>query len=191
MSKQQCLMIGSGHTDPLRKLRSPISAADTFKATKWTTLDMNKKAYPDICFNLNRIESWIPWWNRIPVKDNTFDEIHAYEVMEHYGRQGNFKGFFRGMRELWRIMKPGGFLLGASPVHSSMWAWGDPGHTRLIGEGTFFYLSPNMYKLLGKSPVSDYRQYVDPCWWDIKFLEEKGGGTHFGLQKLMPEQVDL
>jgi SAM-dependent methyltransferase len=184
--KQQCLMLGAGHTEPFRKLRAPTSAPDTFKATKWTRLDMNRDSYPDIRFNLNRIESWIPWWNRIPVKDETFDEIHAYQVMEHYGRQGDYKGFFRGMRELWRILKPGGYLVGSSPLHQGMWAWGDPGHTRVITEGTLLYLDQRMYSQLGKTPSSDYRKYVAPRWWDIEFLDTDGkkNGIHFCLKKV-------
>ena len=146
---------------------------------------MNKISNPRIHFNLDRIESWIPWWNRIPVKRETFDEIHAYQVMEHYGRQGNFKSFFRGMRELWRILKPGGWLIGASPLHSAMWAWGDPGHTRVITRGTFVYLTRKMYETLGDGPQSDYRQYVDPFWWDLveSSVSEETGGYFFGLRK--------
>ncbi len=181
--KQKCLMLGAGHLDPFRQIKGPDSAPE--ESTEWWTLDMNKDSNPKIHFNLDRIESWILWWNRIPVKAETFDEIHAYQVMEHYGKQGNFKGLFRGMRELWRILKPGGWLIGSSPYHSAMWAWGDPGHTRVITRGTFIYLERKMYKNLGRGPESDYRKYVDPCWWELResSVDPNTNGYFFGLQK--------
>jgi SAM-dependent methyltransferase len=66
----------------------------------------------------------------LPFDDNTFDEIHAYEVLEHIGKQGDWMRILREWSEWWRILKPGGHLYASSPLWSSEWAWGDPGHTQ-------------------------------------------------------------
>lgn len=144
---------------------------------------MNPDCKPDILFDLNDMERG----KKLPVKDNTFDEIHAYEVMEHYGHQGDFKGFFCGMRELWRALKPNGLLIGTCPGWDKFWAWGDPGHTRIISEGTLSYLTKELYLTVGHGPATDYKRYVEPCWWGPEpcAYNEETGGFIFALRKVV------
>lgn len=192
----KCLMLGSGFTPPIRKLFLPGSGGpDTDsegKAIEWTKLDMNPDSNPDILMNLDRIEVWQvdDETCHIPRPDNTFDEIHAYSVMEHYGKQGDFKGFFCGMRELWRILKPGGLLIAGTPLWNDLWAWSDPGHTRVISRGTLAYLTKKHYEEgLGTTPSSDYRRFVSPCWWEILHTDEdyERCGYYFALKKVTCE----
>lgn len=105
---------------------------------------------PDIIHNLND--------RPLPFYDNTFDEIHAYEVLEHIGIQGDFKSFFEEFTEYHRILKPDGMLLATVPKWDNMWAWGDPGHTRIINDGTLIFLDQKNYEQTGKTPMSDYRE---------------------------------
>lgn len=114
------------------------------------TCDMNADHSPDVVHDLESVP--YPW------PDNTFDEVHAYEVLEHLGRQGDFRSFFAQFQELWRILKPGGYLCGTSPARGSPWLWGDPGHTRSIQPESFVYLSREEYeKQVGKTAITDYR----------------------------------
>lgn len=162
-------------------------------------MDINPDAKPNVIFDLDRIEQpnpYFPYQSHVPLPfpDETFDEIHAYDSFEHYGRQGDWKGLFRGMRELWRVLKPNGVFIGGSPAYNDMWAWGDPGHTRVVSEGTFSYLTKEFYdNNLGITTSSDYRRYVDPYWWkllhsSIDEAKTAGGsisyGYHWCLQKV-------
>lgn len=101
-------------------------------------LDINPDHEPDVLHDLNI--------RPLPFEDNTFDEIHAYEVLEHIGVQGDYKGFFEEFSEYWRILKPGGKLIGTCPHWRSVWAWGDPSHTRVLPIETFVFLSQVEYK---------------------------------------------
>jgi hypothetical protein len=83
--------------------------------------------------------------------------VHAYEVLEHIGAQGDYKTFFAQFDEFWRILKPDGLMFVTVPMWDSVWAWGDPGHTRVINVGTITFLSRKMYDNVGSSPMSDYR----------------------------------
>ena len=117
---------------------------------KLITLDINPDHNPDVLHDLNVL----PY----PFEDNTFHEIHAYEVMEHVGQQGDYKFFFAQWTELWRILKPDGIFVGTSPVQSNGWAWGDPGHTRIISPECLTFLIQEEYrKQVGKTAMSDYR----------------------------------
>ena len=51
------------------------------------------------------------------------------------------------------------------PAWDSVWAWGDPGHTRILSEASLVYLNQREYKLqVGKTAMTDYRDY-----WTLNF----------------------
>jgi hypothetical protein len=66
--------------------------------------------------------------------------------------------FFEEWSEWYRMLKPDGVLCGISPRWDSAWAWGDPGHTRIVGPECMTYLNQEEYtNQVGKSPMTDYR----------------------------------
>ena len=114
------------------------------------TLDINPDHKPDVVWDLNNIP--------LPFTDNSFDEIHAYEVLEHVGRQGDYLFFFNQFSDLHRILKPQGKLFASVPLPSSPWAWGDPSHTRIFPKEWLVFLSQQTYKdQVGKTAISDFR----------------------------------
>jgi len=116
-----------------------------------TTIDNNPEHNPDMVFDLSG-------YCRLPFEDGAFDEVHAYEVLEHIGQQGDHRTFFHQFEEFHRILKPGGFFCGTCPSYLSSWAWGDPSHTRVITSGTLLFLSQAEYRRqVGKTPMSDFR----------------------------------
>jgi len=114
-----------------------------------TTLDVAPDTNPDVVHDL----CVVPY----PFEDNTFDEIHAYEVLEHCGAQGDWRLFFAQFSEFWRIMKPDGYMCATVPAWDSQWAWGDPGHSRIINACSISYLDQDHYKQIGHTSASDYR----------------------------------
>lgn len=146
-----------------------------------TTLDHDRDCNPNVIWDLNEC----PY----PFPDNEFDEVHAYEVLEHLGRQGDYKSFFAQFSEIWRILKPGGYLLATVPSPSSEWVWGDPGHTRKISPGSLVFLSQRQYReQIGYTPMTDYRSVykadfdlhscgeISETFWFI-LRAEKGGSA--------------
>jgi hypothetical protein len=115
----------------------------------------------------------------------SMDEIHAYEVLEHIGRQGDVEGFFKEFQGYWEILRPGGALIGSVPAWDSQWAWGDPGHTRVIPPGTFAFLSQAEYEgQVGKTNMSDYRRFwPQPYDFRLEFLKRAGDQFYFMLRK--------
>lgn len=198
-------MLGKGAHAPRRKLKPPESAGIADADVEWTTLDMNPRLKPDVVFNLDRIEMPNPYPanyifkdNQLPFEPSTFDEIHAYDVLEHYGRQGDYAGFFRGFREMWRVLKPGGYFIGAVPLWSSKYIWADPGHTRVITDTVLSYLCKRWYDdnlptadtpaddPRQNTPLTDYRHLVEPYWWELAESVEipDRGAYFFALRKI-------
>ncbi len=138
------LLIGCGNS---RERRIPHERAE------WqdlVTMDQDPDCGADVVQDLD----FTPW----PFDDGTFDQVHAYEVLEHLGAQGNWRAFFRHFGEIWRVLKPGGFLCASVPDWRSEWAWGDPSHTRIITPGTLLFLSQKEYAArVGKGPMTDFR----------------------------------
>jgi len=138
------------------------------------TLDFDPNAKPDVLHDLAER----PW----PFPDDDFDEVHAYEVLEHLGRQGDWRGFFDDFAEIHRILKPGGVLFASSPAQGSQWVWGDPGHTREISAGSIVFLSQKAYAMqVGETAMTDYRHY----WkrdFDIAMSEERDGSHFYALR---------
>lgn len=182
----KCLSLGAGNLPLKRKLFLPQTENAEIE---WTTLDIDPACKPDIIFDLNDMERGLP----LPIADDTFDEIHAYSVMALYGQQGNASRFFAGMRELWMVLKPGGLFIGGTPAPADRWAWGEPSAVRIINDATFLYLTKDFYKELGHQPLSDYRSYVDPCWWTIEHSEYLMIGDcqtyHWALRKDVGNEV--
>lgn len=115
-----------------------------------TTNDINPAhAGIDVVHDLNVL----PW----PWQDDTFDEVHAYEVLEHLGTQGDWRYFFASFSEVWRILKMGGLFVATVPWWQSEWAWGDPSHTRVLPPGCLHFLAQENYKQVGATVMSDFR----------------------------------
>lgn len=143
-----------------------------------TTLDINQEHKPDVVWDLCKFP--------LPFKDNEFDEIHAYEILEHTGSQGDYKFFFEQFSEFWRILKADGLFVASVPKWDSMWAWGDPSHTRIITDGTLVFLDQTQYtKQVGKTAMSDFRSIykADFNIEDVKYSNET---LYFILRAIKP-----
>lgn len=157
------LLIGCGHSR-VKKMAS-LDGNPHWRAME--TLDVNPRCNPDWVCDLNFMVEG-KWWltndtrgGRDTFRNDTFDEIHAYEVLEHLGYQGDAMAFFLVFSEIWRILKPGGHLLATVPSRFSPWLWGDPSHTRAILPETLVFLDQSQYiaQLDGpqKTAMSDFR----------------------------------
>lgn len=141
-----------------------------------TTLDYNSIHKPNVQWDLNEM----PY----PFEDNAFDEIHAYDVLEHLGSQGDYQFFFAQFSEMWRILKPNGFLIAKVPMWNSPWAWGDPSHTRIINKEQLNFLSQQQYRdQVGKTPMSDFR-FCYEADFRVAFLHEDEHNFSFALQAI-------
>lgn len=141
-----------------------------------TMLDINAAVTPDVVFDLGSGAS-------LPFDDDAFDEAHAYDSLEHFGRQGDWRFFFRQFDDFWRVLKPGGMFMGICPKPGSPWAWGDPGHTRVIAPESLTYLCRPMY---GTPPMTDYRAWYRGDF-DLIHTSEPTEHQHaFVLQAVKP-----
>jgi len=114
------------------------------------TVDFDASHNPNVIYDLSD--------GCLPFEASTCDEIHAYDVMEHFGQQGDFRFFFRQWSNIWKALKPGGHFFGISPHWLSPWAWMDPGHCRVFGPEILTFLSqPNYDAQVGITPMTDYR----------------------------------
>lgn len=126
---------------------------DPSGAFKWhhlTTVDHDPNCGADVIWDLEEC----PW----PFGDDTFDEVHAMCVLEHLGRQGDFRSFFAHFGEIYRVLKPGGHLYAVVPARGDKWVWGDPSHTRVIQPESLVFLDQQQYRdQVGKTPMTDFR----------------------------------
>ncbi len=146
------------------------------------TLDFADTHKPDIVHDI----SVLP----LPFEDNSADEILAFEVMEHVGQQGDWRFFFDQWSDIWRILKPGGVFLGTSPHWSSAWAFGDPGHTRIVGAEQLTFLSqPNYTAQVGITPMTDYRFIYKADFDLIHSCQNAAGQYEYGLRAVKPSRI--
>ncbi len=145
-----------------------------------TTLDINADHAPDIVHDLNAC----PW----PLDSNAYDEVHAYEVLEHLGHQGDAVSFFAHFAEIWRVLKTEGLLFATVPSVRSAWLWGDPSHTRVISSETLTFLSQPQYdEQVGKTPMSDFR-YLYKADFDVMAQQDNGQHFAFVLRAVKPSR---
>jgi len=170
------LLIGAGSTRDKR-----IFSHGRERWEGLVTLDINVDHQPDVVWDLTRLP--------LPFEDNQFDEIHAYEVLEHTGTQGDYRFFFAQFSEFWRILKPDGRLFGTCPHWKSVWAWGDPSHTRVIQKEQFMFLSQQEYKNeVGKTPMSDFR-YIYEADFEVEMAQETEVHLLFALRAVKPSRI--
>lgn len=169
MKKELLIGCGSNH---LKRL----SADGTKVWSNLTTLDYNSDHNPTVVWDLMSLP--------LPFEDNQFDEIHAYEVLEHLGQQGDYKLFFAQFSEFWRLLKPNGHFLATCPSRNSVWALGDPSHTRIMQLEQLVFLSQREYKeQVGKTPMSDFRN-IYKADFETVFQEDDGETIRFVLQAI-------
>jgi hypothetical protein len=147
------LLLGCGRD---RRKKVALPGRETWSGL--VTLDRYIECEPDVVWDLDDL--------RYPFVSNEFSEIHAYCVLEHCGRQGDWRFFFNQFSELWRIAKESATFHGITPLYSSPWAWGDPSHTRIIGLEAIAFLSQKVYDSNAAidSPMSDFRWYYRADW---------------------------
>jgi hypothetical protein len=139
------LLIGCGNSR-----RKKLAFDDNWEWTELTTLDHDPNCGADIFHDLDDV----PW----PVASDRFDEVHAYEVLEHLGAQGDFQAFFAHFGEIYRVLKSGGMLMATVPAWDDVWAWADPSHRRVIAPQTLIFLDRTQYeRQIGKTAMTDFR----------------------------------
>ena len=138
-------------------------------------VDIDPQCTPDYLWDLNKL----PW----PLVNSTYDEVHAYDILEHLGTQGDWKSFFDIFSEIHRVLVPAGRVFITVPDAVCPSAFSDPGHTRFFTLTTFAFLSQDEYKeQVGKTAMTDYRHY-----WKMDFVrlyeQVKNETIHLILQK--------
>lgn len=90
----------------------------------------------------------------IPLASASVDCVLASHVLEH------ITDIISAMREIHRVLRPGGILVAATPHAASDGAWDDPTHVRAFTETSWGYYDKRLYAIPGQpgfypSPV-DY-----------------------------------
>ncbi len=107
-----------------------------------------------------------------PFADDEFDEIHAYECLEHCGTQGDAKFFFGQFAEFYRIMKPGGIMALSVPMWNHYIAFAVPDHKRILPAPIFGFLDQDYYKNVGKPGYGDYRKLLGKTDFKLVGVQE-------------------
>ncbi len=112
----------------------------------YVNLDIANLPGIDVVHDLNKF----PY----PFRDNRFEEINAFNILEH------LDDINKVMKEIYRILKPGGIIRIIVPHFSSYGVWLDPTHKRCFAYDTFSYFCTpefNFYRLRGQSHYYDFR----------------------------------
>lgn len=177
VERKKVLLLGCG-TSRDKRVKFEASPEKDFTDNDLVTCDMDQDLTPapDVIHDLDRL----PY----PFADNEFDEIHAYEVLEHCGTQGDGKFFFGQFAEFYRILKPGGYMMISVPMWDDMVAWGVPDHKRVLPSCIFNFLSPEYYKNVGKPGYADYRKLLGTTNFYPLGAEEKGQSLYVVLRAI-------
>lgn len=88
----------------------------------------------------------------IPFEDNSFDYVTGHDFLEHiprvlyFGRERK-QPFIDIMSEIWRVLKPGGQALFATPAYPHEETFQDPQHVNFISPNTIKYFCVSNHEL--------------------------------------------
>lgn len=167
------LLLGAGANS-----RKKIATRGRSEWGHMVSVDSNTDTKPTIFWDLMDLP--------LPFPDESFDEIHAYEVLEHTGQQGDFRFFFKQFAEIYRLLKPDGLFVATVP--NGNWIWGDPSHTRYIGQESLIFLNQaEATRQVGNTPMSDFRHWFKD---DFVLLWEKKDDVYaFVLMAIKPSRL--
>jgi hypothetical protein len=148
------------------------------------TIDLDPSRKPHLMWDLNNL----PW----PLDDNSFEECHAYEVLEHLGTQGDAAAFFGQMYEIWRVLKNGGLFFASFPLLTSPWLLAEPSHTRVLAQHTFNFLDQDFYSQEEEKETcaSDFRYLWKGHFDWVYAAKADEQNTQFILMKAIKEGSD-
>lgn len=104
-----------------------------------------------------------PWE---PFKDNSIEEIHVSHYAEHT------LDLMKFMDEIWRIAAPEAKVTIIGPYYTSIRAWQDPTHTRVLSEATWLYYNKQWreinkldhYPIKSDFAVDKILTFFNPPW---------------------------
>ena len=108
-------------------------------------MDIDKESQADIIHDLNVY----PY----PIEDNAVDQIYAKHIIEHLDDPRGF------LRELWRILKPGGTAFIETPHFSSYAAYSEPQHKLFYSYFMFPTLLKGLRFKVVKEELTFYKTY--------------------------------
>lgn len=175
------LLIGCGHSLDKRIAFTSDKGNDSPETEfigQLVTVDWRK--YPDQRSN----PSIVADLNVLPYDfGEDYDEIHAYEVLEHCGAQGDADFFFGQFNEFHRMLKPDGLMMITVPVWNSVVAWGVPDHKRVMPLNLFSFLEERCYENVGKPGFADYRHLIKG-FWEIVLWGEDNSAMRLVLRRI-------
>jgi hypothetical protein len=199
MTIKKQLLLGCGHARRVQVYRKTEFRETAPEFEDLFTLDINADVQPDLVCNLDTCGDTLwncKWMNTKGMectdvmgylRENFFDEIHAYEVLEHLGRQGYHEDFFNTFSNLYRALVPNGLVLATCPSRFGGWLWGDPGHRRAVTPETLTYLDQEQYHIqAGKTAMSDYRYIWKSDFKIIESYDDRKNTHSFVLQAIKP-----
>jgi SAM-dependent methyltransferase len=157
------LLLGSG-SEHSKRIAFDKSPEKDFSEGELVTLDVDPDLNPNVVHDLDSL----PY----PFQDNEFDEIHAYEVLEHCGTQGDGKFFFNQFAEFYRMLKPDGYMMISVPMWDCDMAWGVPDHKRVLPANVFGFLNPSYYDNIGQPGYADYRKWLGKTNFLVTGIDE-------------------
>lgn len=171
------LLLGCGHS---RQKKLWLHGDEEWRDL--VTVDVSPGVGADFVFDLSQM---------LPFPDDSVEEIHLYDVLEHTGPQGDWRAFFAEFARYWRVLKPSGHLFGICPRWDGPWAWGDPGHTRVIQPETLSFLSQRVYaeQLDGPPETRTNRTDYRHVWrgdFDLVFTTQEEDTWAFVLRAIKP-----
>jgi len=116
----------------------------------YVNVDCRKEVNPDMCIDLE-ISMW-PW------EDNSVDEIMAFDFLEHIHQDK----VVEVMKEIHRILKPGGTLSFQVPSTDGRGAWQDPFHVSYWNLNSFLYYTDSNYRAIYEGMLPKFEIVTPP-----------------------------